>query len=173
MRMIPPGQITEEELLGLFSPDRFEVIAAGAGRIDTINVLPDGEPIRVPAIYLLARAHRAAPPPGTQTARLADAGERDLRAFKDAARIVWAAGDYPTLARMHADAGLATARRAGAAPGVRLLDVACGDGNVAIPAARAGARVTALDLTPELLAAGRDRAAREGVSIDWVLGDAE
>lgn len=55
MRVIPPGQITEEELVDLFSADRFEVLAAGAGRIETVSVLPDGDRIRVPAIYLLAR----------------------------------------------------------------------------------------------------------------------
>jgi len=97
----------------------------------------------------------------------------DLDALKQGARVVWAAGDYPAIARVIAEAGSATARRAGAARGVRLLDVACGDGNVAIPAARAGATVTALDLTPELVTAGRIRAAAERVDISWVLGDAE
>jgi SAM-dependent methyltransferase len=56
---------------------------------------------------------------------------------------------------------------------VRLLDVACRDGNVAIPAARARASVTALDLTPELPEAGRARAARAGAVVDCVLGDAK
>lgn len=153
MQLIPPGQITELELVRLFAPDRFEVIAIGASHMRTVNLLPDGERITVPAIYLLARPRPAAARPS--------------------ARLVWAAGDYPAVARMIADAGVATAERAGAAPGVRLLDVACGDGNVAIPAARVGAAVTALDLTPELLAAGRERAAHEGARIDWVVGDAE
>jgi ubiquinone/menaquinone biosynthesis C-methylase UbiE len=56
---------------------------------------------------------------------------------------------------------------------MRVLDVACGTGNAALPAARAGARVTGLDLTPELLEAGRDKAAAAGVEVDWVEGDAE
>ena len=59
MRLIPPGQVTEQELASLFSPDRFEVIGTGASHIRTVNVLPDGEPIRVPAIYLLARPRAA------------------------------------------------------------------------------------------------------------------
>src|SRR5690606_8079010 len=63
--------------------------------------------------------------------------------------------------------------RAGLAPGMRVLDVACGTGNAARPAARAGARVTALDLTPRLLEAGRARAMAEGLDIDWREGDAE
>jgi hypothetical protein len=59
MRLIPPGQVTEQELASLFSPDRFEVIGTGANHIRTVNILPDGEPIRVPAIYLLARPRAA------------------------------------------------------------------------------------------------------------------
>jgi ubiquinone/menaquinone biosynthesis C-methylase UbiE len=173
MRLIPPGQVTEEELARLFLPDRIEVIATGAGRIETVNVLPDGDPIRVPAIYALARPGRPVSRPSGRAGCLAHRDDRDLRALKEAARVVWAAGDYPALARMHADAGLATAKRAGAAPGVRLLDVAAGDGNVAIPAARAGAKVTALDLTPKMLEAGRRRAEREQLSVEWVEGDAE
>jgi SAM-dependent methyltransferase len=55
MQLIPPGQITEQELLSLFSSERFEVIGTGHGLIDTVNRLPDGEPIRVPAIHALIR----------------------------------------------------------------------------------------------------------------------
>ena len=54
-----------------------------------------------------------------------------------------------------------------------VLDVACGTGNAAIPAARAGARVTGLDLTPKLLEQGRAQAESEGLQIEWVEGDAE
>jgi SAM-dependent methyltransferase len=59
------------------------------------------------------------------------------------------------------------------ASGARLLDVASGTGNAALPAAAAGARVTASDLTPELLEDGRRRAEAEGLDIDWVPADAE
>lgn len=41
-----------------FPADSFEVLATGAGRIETINIAPDGEPIRVPAVYLLTRRYR-------------------------------------------------------------------------------------------------------------------
>jgi SAM-dependent methyltransferase len=54
-----------------------------------------------------------------------------------------------------------------------VLDVAAGTGNASIPAAQAGARVTASDLTPELFDAGRERAEREGVELEWVQADAE
>ncbi|MDQ3678562.1 MAG: class I SAM-dependent methyltransferase, partial [Actinomycetota bacterium] len=58
-------------------------------------------------------------------------------------------------------------------PGVRVLDVAAGTGNASIPAAQAGADVTASDLTPELLDAGRRRAEAEGVALAWAEADAE
>ena len=56
---------------------------------------------------------------------------------------------------------------------MRVLDVAAGTGNASIPAAQAGANVTASDLTPELFEAGRKRAQEAGVELDWVEADAE
>jgi ubiquinone/menaquinone biosynthesis C-methylase UbiE len=56
---------------------------------------------------------------------------------------------------------------------MRVLDVAAGTGNASIPAAKAGAEVTASDLTPELFDAGRRRAEAEGVELAWVEADAE
>lgn len=58
-------------------------------------------------------------------------------------------------------------------PGQRLLDVACGTGVVSITAARVGARVTALDLTPALLEVARANMQTAGVEIDWHEGDVE
>lgn len=58
-------------------------------------------------------------------------------------------------------------------PGLRVLDVACGTGVVAVTAARRGASVTGLDLTPELLAVARDNARIARVAIDWHEGDVE
>jgi SAM-dependent methyltransferase len=57
--------------------------------------------------------------------------------------------------------------------GQRVLDVACGTGVVAITAARVGAKVTGLDLTPELLERARENSAVAEVEIDWREGDAE
>jgi SAM-dependent methyltransferase len=54
-----------------------------------------------------------------------------------------------------------------------VLDVACGTGNAAIQAARAGARVTGLDLTPKLLDEARAKAQAAGLDVEWVEGDAE
>jgi SAM-dependent methyltransferase len=88
------------------------------------------------------------------------------------ARELWSAGDWPTLSKVVVSAGEATAAAAGAGPGMKALDVGAGDGNVAIPLARAGAHVTALDPAPELFESGRARAAQAGVEIEWVEGDA-
>ena len=61
MRLIPPGAISAPELASLFSPDRFAVIATGPRHIETVNRLPDGEAITVPAIYALVRPHERKP----------------------------------------------------------------------------------------------------------------
>ncbi|HKG63411.1 MAG TPA: class I SAM-dependent methyltransferase [Solirubrobacteraceae bacterium] len=92
-------------------------------------------------------------------------------------RKMWASGDYPNMVETFLTPlgpRLADACRLGAGgDGVRVLDVAAGTGNAAIPAALAGAHVTAGDLTPELLDAGRARADAAEVELDWVEADAE
>ncbi len=62
---------------------------------------------------------------------------------------------------------------AGVKAGQRVLDVACGTGVVAVTAARLGAKVSALDLTPELLARARENSKTAGVEVDWREGDVE
>lgn len=96
-----------------------------------------------------------------------------LDEFKARQRAVWDAGSYADLSPYIADVGERVVARAGIEPGMKVLDVACGTGNAVRPAARAGARVTGLDLTPKLLAAGRAKAAAEGLDIEWREGDAE
>ena len=89
-------------------------------------------------------------------------------------RALWASGDYPAVAAELIPAlGPELVRAAGIKRGNRVLDVGAGSGNAAIPAARAGAVVTASDLTPELLDVGRTIAARSGVALEWVEADAE
>ena len=97
----------------------------------------------------------------------------DVSGIKQGQKAMWTAGDYPTVAKRIVEVGEYVASRAGAGPGVELLDVATGTGNVSIPAAQAGAHVTGLDLTPKLLDAQRERAAAAGVEIALVEGDAE
>ena len=110
---------------------------------------------------------------GPQHAPAADRGEDD-RALKTRQRGMWALGDYSAVARdIIAGFGPILVDAAGLESGQLVLDVAAGSGNVAIPAARAGARVTASDLTGELLEIGRARSDSEGLDIAWEIGDAE
>ncbi len=97
----------------------------------------------------------------------------DVSGIKQGQRMMWASGDYPEISRMIASVAELLVERVGAAPGVELLDVATGSGNVALAAARAGATVTGLDLTPELLEVARGRATTNGLEIVFVEGDAE
>jgi ubiquinone/menaquinone biosynthesis C-methylase UbiE len=87
---------------------------------------------------------------------------------------MWASGDYPALAdEMLLELGAVLVEASGIRPRQRVLDVAAGTGNAAIPAAMMGAKVVASDLTPELFEAGRREAANRGVSLEWQEGDAE
>ena len=97
----------------------------------------------------------------------------DVATFKQVNRTMWAAGNYDAIAELVWGAGERLVRRLGVRPGEDVLDVACGTGNAAIPAAEAGARVVGLDLTPELFERGRTRAEAAGVEIEWIEGDAE
>ena len=89
-------------------------------------------------------------------------------------RAMWASGDYPSMVEtflLPLGPELVEACKIG--PRMKVLDVAAGTGNASLPAARAGADVTASDLTPELLEAGRGRADAEGLELEWVEADAE
>jgi SAM-dependent methyltransferase len=89
-------------------------------------------------------------------------------------RATWAAGDYAAVAEHIDDAPPRDLlARMDIRAGHDVLDVATGTGNVAIPAAAAGAQVVGLDLTPELFETARARAAANDVVVDWVEGDAE
>src|SRR5688500_8567691 len=82
---------------------------------------------------------------------------------------MWASGDYPSMVESWLlPLGPRLVDAVGIGPGARVLDVAAGTGNASIPAAQRGASVTASDLTPELLEAGRARAEKLGVELEWV-----
>ncbi|MEU3293882.1 methyltransferase domain-containing protein [Streptomyces longwoodensis] len=96
------------------------------------------------------------------------------RALKARHRAMWAQGDYPTVAaELIPELGGVLVEACGVRPGDRVLDVAAGTGNVAVPAALAGADVVACDLTPELLETGRALAERRGARVRWQEADAE
>ena len=94
--------------------------------------------------------------------------------IKDRHRTMWTLGDYPAVAaEVIPDLGAVLVEACRVQPGDAVLDVACGSGNAAIPAALRGATVTACDLTPALLELGRWLAASRGATIDWRETDAE
>lgn len=96
------------------------------------------------------------------------------RALKAKHRAMWALGDYPAVAaEIIPDLGAVLVEACGVGRGDRVLDVAAGSGNAAIPAALAGASVVACDLTPELFERGRALAAQQGVEVEWQQADAE
>jgi SAM-dependent methyltransferase len=85
----------------------------------------------------------------------------------------WALGDYPEVAKRFVPAAEALVTACDVGVGVRVLDVAAGDGNVAVAAAGTGARVTATDFAPSLVDAGRARTAALGLDVRWEEADAE
>jgi SAM-dependent methyltransferase len=97
----------------------------------------------------------------------------EVSALKRKHHATWAAGDYSVIARLVEAVAKSCVERAGVEPAHDVLDVATGTGNTALLAAGSGARVTGLDLTPELFGVARDRARDLGVDVQWVEGDAE
>ena len=97
----------------------------------------------------------------------------DHEAAKEQQRAFYAEGDYSWLSRLFMPAAEAIVEASGVRPGERVLDVAAGDGNVAVAAARRGATVTAVDLSSRQVESGRARTAAEGLDVEWLVGDAE
>jgi SAM-dependent methyltransferase len=91
--------------------------------------------------------------------------------FKAAQREGWSS--FTPLAALTTPVAARLVSFAGVKPGDRLLDVACGTGVVAVTAARRGATVTGLDLTPELIERARENSAIVGLNVAWHEGDAE
>ncbi|ORV15306.1 class I SAM-dependent methyltransferase [Mycobacterium celatum] len=96
------------------------------------------------------------------------------RELENKHRALWALGDYAAVAtEVVAPLGPVLVQASGIRAGDRVLDVAAGAGNVAIPAARAGADVVASDLCLELLERGRAIAQSQGVRLQWRAANAE
>jgi SAM-dependent methyltransferase len=97
----------------------------------------------------------------------------DFSQLKSSLKTVWMAGDFGQIGKYTAAEAESFVERLFIPPGARVLDVACGTGNTAIPAARAGARVTGIDIATNLLEQARHRAAAEHLDIGFEEGDAE
>ncbi|MHB8572888.1 MAG: class I SAM-dependent methyltransferase [Candidatus Dormibacteria bacterium] len=96
----------------------------------------------------------------------------DLEAVKRRMQAMWSTG-FHRVGILTAPQGERLCQAAAISAGDRVLDVACGNGSVALAAARRMCRVTAVDFVPELLEHGRLRAATEHLEIDFIEGDAE
>jgi SAM-dependent methyltransferase len=94
-------------------------------------------------------------------------------ALTERTRTTWMAGDFGRIARAYAPGAAEFIARLGFQPGDEVLDVACGTGNLTIPAARTGARVTGLDIAPNLLDQAQAWARSEGLTIQLDEGNAE
>jgi SAM-dependent methyltransferase len=97
----------------------------------------------------------------------------EVQPVKVGQKLVWSLGDYRELARQFEPTAVALVEACGVGPGMEVLDVAAGTGNLAVAAARRGARVVASDLTPRMVELGRERSVAEGLAIEWREADAE
>lgn len=88
-------------------------------------------------------------------------------------RATWTSGDFGRIAAGYVHGSGEFIARLELGAGERVLDVACGTGNLAIPAARTGASVTGIDIAPNLVAQAKARAASESLAIRFDVGDAE
>src|SRR6186997_2048408 len=86
---------------------------------------------------------------------------------------LWEKGDFTRIAATMRESGEALVQRIGLGRGLRVLDLGCGDGTTALPAARAGADVLGVDIARNLVEAGNRRAAAAGLSnLRFQEGDA-
>jgi SAM-dependent methyltransferase len=96
-----------------------------------------------------------------------------MEALKTRLKAMWMAGDYGHFAQYLEPGAMEFFPSLQIAPGERVLDVACGAGQLALPAARAGASVTGVDIATNLIEQARSRAKAEGLAIRFEEGDAE
>lgn len=97
----------------------------------------------------------------------------ELETLKSKLRGVWTAGDFSQIAKAYQQSATEFVERLNLQPETKFLDVACGNGNLAIPASKLGAKVKGMDIAPEMILQARERAKAEGVEAEFAEGDAE
>lgn len=97
----------------------------------------------------------------------------EMAALKTRLRATWIAGDFGQIAKFYEGEAEEFINRLHLKPGTKVLDVACGTGNLALPAARAGADVTGVDIAPNLVEQARENAKRAGLNVKFDEADAE
>ena len=104
---------------------------------------------------------------------LATEPQTDYTAVKSRQQATWASGDYAVIGTTLTLTGELLCEAVNLRPGARVLDVAAGNGNATLAAARRWAEVTSTDYVPALLERGRIRAAAEGRPVTFREADAE
>ena len=104
---------------------------------------------------------------------MSSATSPDMAALKTRLRATWITGDFGEIAKSYAIGAEEFIDGLDLQTGTRVLDVACGTGNLALPAARRGAVVTGVDIAPNLIAQARESAKREGLNVQFDEGDVE
>lgn len=97
----------------------------------------------------------------------------EMDSLKQRLKSTWSAGDFGQIAKSYQRGAASFISELGIEPGQRVLDVACGNGNLSLPAAKAGAVVTGVDIAPNLILQAKERAGNEGLKITFEEGDAE
>lgn len=97
----------------------------------------------------------------------------DMEALKTRQKSTWMSGDYAHFATYLLDGALEFLDLSNITAGAKVLDIACGAGQTAIPMARKGSQVTGIDIATNLVEAARKRAQDEGLSVQFDEGDAE
>jgi len=88
-------------------------------------------------------------------------------------KALWEKGDFTVIAATMREAGETFVKTLGISPGMKVMDLGCGDGTTAVPLANAGAEVTGIDIASSLVAAGNRRAAELGLTnLKFQEGDA-
>jgi ubiquinone/menaquinone biosynthesis C-methylase UbiE len=105
--------------------------------------------------------------------RVSPAATVDLAAVKSRQQEMWASGDFAVIGTALQIVGETLCEAADLDAGSKVLDVACGNGNASLAAARRFCRVTGLDYVPTLLVRARERAAADRLPVTFVEGDAE
>ena len=111
------------------------------------------------------------PTPSSQPAR--DASAPDFTAIKQRQQATWASGDFAIIGVTLQIVGESLAEAADIRANERVIDIAAGNGNATLAAARRFAKVTSTDYVPALLEKGRARAAAEGLTVEFREADAE
>lgn len=97
----------------------------------------------------------------------------EMEALKARLKATWMSGDYGHFAQYLESGALAFLERLAIEPGTHMLDLGCGAGQIAIPAARVGVKVTGVDIATNLIERARARAEAEGLEAKFEEADAE